>query len=343
MAQNGGILEIPITGQIDGVDCYIDNLTEHKIAHGRIVSGGNVRRMSFLRCDSCDDCNSILENLWSKDLELKEYKSVFITVYGSIKLFDSCWLVVDPVDCSLFTYVNGQDIWDGKRLRPSCRRIIRDLIKGFYALSLAQIAHGFFNGFDIMIVNGRAKLAFVSGKSFKGKIGWEGARNADLKALHGLLIDLLGRDVTNLELKHFLQQDVRMGLWHHPLLMTDLQRYILPISVQLSSSLFQICRVNSSTDWRERVQTKSESTGAFHFAYLLHETSYSATLASRNQYISNASNHINDQRIKKELNSNGWRSDDVQLKEILAFFSENFEDYLICLIDILEIEFIFSN
>lgn len=241
-----------------------ENEREADIRHGKIEIDGISVEKSFLRFHTMDEAKHVHENL--SKLEGDSFlKSCLIISHQGY------WLAVDRFDCSLKRYCDehperwnkSQVLLDPKdelsgtnqkevviryQLKPTYQQIIRDIITGIYQLHGQKHWHGNLSITDILIVNDRAKFAFLRNDRCGDLENLNDRRKEDFKKLHKVFKEVLGvatggKQMPSFkmtrELKHFLKRAENINIWQslaklffHPLLMTPMQRFHLPVAMR---------------------------------------------------------------------------------------------------------------
>ncbi|CAL5346472.1 unnamed protein product [Camellia sinensis] len=266
-----------------------ENEREADIRHGKIETMPNMGEAdtlqndgisvekSFLRFGTMGEAKHVHENL--SKLEGDSFlKSCLIISHQRYY-----WLAVDRFDCSLKRYCDehpqrwnkSQVLLDPNdevviryQLKPTYQQIVRDIITGIYQLHSQKYWHGDLSIRDILIVNHRAKFAFLRGDRVDPKNkkrdrgGSPDKRGEDFEKLRTVFMEVLrngiangGQNMPDAELNHFhnnAAQEINnwqslAKLFFHPLLMTPMERFHLPVTMRT------IVRYpNSGYQWRER-------------------------------------------------------------------------------------------
>lgn len=262
-----------------------ENEREADIRHGKIEIDGISVEKSFLRFLTVDEAKHVHENL--SKLEGDSFlKSCLIISHQEY------WLAVDRFDCSLKRYcdehperwntsevlldpkdelsdTNQKEVVIRYQLKPTYRQIVCDIITGIYQLHSQKYWHGDLSIRDILIVNDRAKFAFVRG----ARGGSPDKRGEDFATLRTVFRSVLGiahsgqHNVPRVELSHFHKAANKINNWpslaklfFHPLLMTPMQRFHLPVTMRTieryseSRDQWLECRSYPQTDWKEKVR-----------------------------------------------------------------------------------------
>ncbi|KAL7211202.1 hypothetical protein ACSBR2_014138 [Camellia fascicularis] len=227
-----------------------ENRYEADVRHGEIVIDGISVEKSFLRFEKENVAKHVHENL-SKLKGDSFLKSCLIISHEGYY-----WLAVDRFDCSLERYCyNNPERWEGSpelldpkqqdtryQLKPTYQQIVRDIITGICQLHSQKYWHGDLWITDILIVNDRAKFAFLRG----ARGGSPDKRREDFEKLRKVFKEVLGTAkkgqsrMPRTELNHFHKNAaVKINNWpslaklfFHPLLMTPMQRFHLPVTMR---------------------------------------------------------------------------------------------------------------
>ncbi|GMP71589.1 hypothetical protein CsSME_00029933 [Camellia sinensis var. sinensis] len=233
---------------------------EDTIGHGLIIRTINKIKVgieaSFLRCEDERDSRVVHHNLSCFNTES------FLRSHFVIEWNKSFWVAVEKIDHSLHEYRNShypffklhvqensasaipdQEIQlSDIRLHLNYQNIIRDIIRGMCQLHQKEGTHGILSSKYIMIINHRAKFAFIRNKS-SVQDDFTNLKTIFEEVLverpndQAIIENVLGgaRLDDHKELEHFrLCADIKIPinlrkLYFHPLLMSSGERFLLPL------------------------------------------------------------------------------------------------------------------
>ncbi|XP_028095440.1 uncharacterized protein LOC114294643 isoform X2 [Camellia sinensis] len=266
-----------------------ENGHEAHIRHGKIEIDGISVEKSFLCFETKSKAEDVRDNL--SNLKGDSFLKPCMIVLHE----ERHWLAVDRFDYSLERYCyHNQERWDNSRvlldrkdaklgdpnpkeevtryqLKPTYRQIVCDIITGIYQLHSQKYWHGDLSITDILIVNDRAKFAFLRG----ARGGSPDKRGEDFEKLRKVFKEVLGvvKDrqsrMPRTELNHFHKNAApKINNWpslaklfFHPLLMTPMQRFHLPVMMRTierySESQYQWLERRPGggpTGWKEKVR-----------------------------------------------------------------------------------------
>lgn len=312
-----------------------ENGYEADIRHGEIVIDGISVQKSFLRFEKENVARHVHENL-SKLKGDSFLKSCLIISH------EGCyWLAVDRFDCSLKRYCdNNPERWEGSevsldpnqkedtryQLKPTYQQIVRDIITGIYQLHSQNYWDVDLSITDILIVNHRAKFAFLRGALFrKLEIGQE-RRELYFEKLRTVFKGVLGiaksgqRKVPRTELNHFHKNAARKinhwqslaKLFFHPLLMTPMQRFHLPVAMRTlysykgpTNQWLENCPEGAK--WIKYLRGDYKEILSYRKNNTQDQTEYTDTARDQLKFVRNTIVHFNDPQEKKVENATSSR------------------------------------